>query len=124
MFYHKEITAKIIGAAIEVHRHLGPGLLETSYEACLNYELKLSGLDVKRQLLLPLIYKEVNLDAGYRIDLLVENKVILEIKAVESINDFHRAQIMAYLRLSGCKVGLLMNFNVTTIVNGIHRFVM
>ncbi len=124
MLYHKEITEKIIGAAIEVHKHLGPGLLESSYEECLFYEIKKSGLLVGRQLALPLIYKEVKLDAGYRIDLMVENKVILEIKSVEAINDVHRAQLMTYLKLSGCKVGMLMNFNVTRIMDGIQRFVM
>lgn len=123
MLYHKEITEKIIGAAIEVHRVLGPGLLESAYEECLNYELANSGLRVQRQKILPLVYKEARLDAGYRIDLLVENKIILELKAVESINDIHRAQLITYLKLSGCSVGLLLNFNVSKLTNGLQRFV-
>ncbi len=123
MLYHKEITEKIIGAAIEVHRVLGPGLLESAYEECLNYELANSGLRVQRQKILPLVYKEARLDAGYRIDLLVENKIILELKAVESINDIHRAQLITYLKLSGCSVGLLLNFNVSKLTDGLQRFV-
>ena len=123
MLYHKEITEKIIGAAIEVHRILGPGLLESAYEECLNYELTNSGLSLQRQKILPLVYKEVRLDAGYRIDLIVENKIILELKAVESINDIHRAQLITYLKLSGCSVGLLLNFNVSKLTDGLQRFV-
>ncbi len=123
MLYHKEITEKIIGAAIEVHRILGPGLLESAYEECLNYELANSGLSLQRQIILPLVYKEARLDAGYRIDLLVENKIILELKAVESINDIHRAQLITYLKLSGCSVGLLLNFNVSKLTDGLQRLV-
>lgn len=107
--------------AIEVHKILGPGLLESAYEECLFYELREAGLRVERQRSLPLVYKEVKLDAGYRIDLLVENKVIIELKAVEAINDIHIAQVLTYLKISGCKLGLLMNFNVLRLTDGIKR---
>ncbi len=118
-----EITRAVIKAAIEVHKNLGPGLLESSYKACLFYELIKEGLNVKKEVSLPLIYKDINLDCGYRIDLLVENKVILEIKSVESLNDIHMAQTLTYLKLSDNKVGLLMNFNVTRLIKGIRRIV-
>ena len=118
-----EISEKIIGCAIEVHKSLGPGLLENAYLECLFYELQKAGLQVEKQKPLPLIYKEVRLDAGYRIDLLIENKVIIELKAVEALNDVHMAQVLTYLKLSGCKLGLLMNFNVLRIVDGLKRFV-
>ena len=124
MFYHGEITEKIIGACINVHRALGPGLLESCYEACLFYEIEQAKLNVFRQVVLPIDYKNVKLDAGYRIDLLVENKVIIEIKAVEELADIHRAQILSYLKLSGCKVGLLINFNVVRVMDGLQRFVL
>jgi GxxExxY protein len=107
-----EITDKIISCAIKVHKKLGPGLLESSYKECLFYELTKAGLFAYKEKALPLIYEEVKLECGYRIDLLVENKVIVEIKAVEALNDVHLAQILTYLRLSNCKVGLLLNFNV------------
>ncbi|MDQ3047127.1 MAG: GxxExxY protein [Bacteroidota bacterium] len=118
-----EIATKAIGCAINVHKTLGPGLLESSYEECLVYELRKSGLNVERQKALPLIYQEIKMEIGYRIDLLVENKVIIEIKAVESINDVHMAQILTYLKLSNCRLGLLMNFNVSKVTNGIKRVV-
>jgi GxxExxY protein len=118
-----EISEKIIGCAIEVHKSLGPGLLESAYEECLFHELKKAGLNVDKQKQLPLVYKEVKLDAGYRIDLIVENKVIIEIKSVDCLNDIHTAQVLTYLKLSGCKVGLLMNFNVLRIVDGLKRLV-
>ena len=118
-----EISEKIIGCAIQVHRELGPGLLESSYEECLYYELFKSGLYVEKQKPLPLIYKEVKLDCGYRIDLIVENKVIIEVKSVEALNDIHLAQVLTYLKLSKCKLGLLMNFNVLLLKNGIKRIV-
>ncbi len=118
-----KITEKIIGCAIEVHKHLGPGLLESAYEECLFYELNKLGLDVKKQLTLPLVYKEIKLDAGYRIDLLVENKVIVEIKSVDAIAEIHKAQLMTYMKLANIKVGLLMNFNVTRLKNGIIRWI-
>ena len=116
-----EISKLIIGCAIEVHKVLGPGLLESAYEECLFYELRASGLRVEKQKPLPVVYKEVKLEAGYRIDLLVENKVIVEIKSVEAINDVHKAQVLTYLKLSDCKLGLLVNFNVTRLVDGVKR---
>jgi GxxExxY protein len=116
-----EISEKIIGCAIQVHRELGPGLLESSYEECLCYELIQSGLLVEKQKPLPLIYKEVRLDCGYRIDLMIEGKVIVEVKAVESLNDIHMAQILTYLKLSKIRLGLLINFNVTLLKSGIRR---
>ena len=117
------ITDQVIGAAIEVHRALGPGLLESAYEACLAFELAQRGLKVESQKPLPVVYKEVHLDCGYRLDLLVENAVIVEIKAVESLAPIHQAQLLSYLRLSGCKVGLLINFNVTVLKHGLRRLV-
>lgn len=114
-----EISEKIIGCAIQVHRELGPGLLESSYEECLYFELLQSGLFVEKQKALPLVYKEVKLDCGYRLDLLVENKVTIEVKAVEMVNDIHLAQVLTYLKLSNCKLGLLINFNVVLLKGGI-----
>lgn len=120
-----ELTGKIIGAAIEVHRQLGPGLLESAYETCLAYELEQIGLMIERQKPLPIVYKDIHLDHGYRIDLLVNKKVIVELKAVEEITKVHEAQILSYLKFSGCKVGLLLNFNVTMLKNGgIRRFIL
>ena len=118
------ITEQIIGAAIEVHRHLGPGLLESAYEACLKYELAQRGLQIEAQKGLPIVYKEIELEQGYRIDLLVENRVVVELKAVEEITDVHEAQILTYLKLSGNTIGLLLNFNVKLLKNGIRRFIM
>ena len=118
------LTKQIIRAAIEVHRHLGPGLLESAYVTCLAYELQQLGLSFERQKALPLIYKEAHLDQGYRIDLLVEQKVIVEIKVVEQIAPVHEAQVLSYLRFSGCKIGLLLNFNVKLLKDGIRRFIM
>ena len=119
-----ELTRQIIGAAIEVHRHLGPGLLESAYETCLAYELGQLGLSVEQQKGLPLIYKEIRLDQGYRIDLLVEEKVVVEIKVVDKITSIHEAQVLSYLKFSGCQIGLLLNFNVKLLKNGIRRFIM
>ena len=119
-----KLTKQIIGAAIKVHRHLGPGLLETAYEACLAYELQQLGLSFERQKALPLVYKEIRLDQGYRIDLLVERKVVVELKVVERIAPVHEAQVLSYLRFSGCKIGLLLNFNVKLLKDGIRRFIM
>ena len=119
-----KITEQIIGAAIEVHRHLGPGLLESTYEACLKYEMEQRGLQVEVQKALPVVYKEIELEQGYRIDLLVENKVVVELKAVEEITDVHEAQILTYLKLSENSVGLILNFNVKLLKNGIRRFIM
>ena len=118
-----EISKVIFDAALKVHKSLGPGLLESSYEECLFYELNKMGLFVEKQKPLPLIYEEVRLDVGYRIDLFVEKKVIIEIKAVEAFTDVHLAQVLTYLRLSNCKLGLLINFNVTLIKDGIKRVV-
>jgi len=119
-----KITETIIGGAIAVHRALGPGLLESAYEACLGYELVDRGLSVERQKALPVKYRGVNLDCGYRIDLLVEEIIIIELKAVEKIDPIHKAQLLSYLKLSGCKLGLLINFNVRMLKNGIHRIVL
>jgi GxxExxY protein len=118
-----EISEKIIGCAIEIHKTLGPGLLENSYEECLAFELQQIGLQVEKQKGLPLIYKDVKLDIGYRIDLLVENKVIIELKACQEFNDIHLSQMITYLKLSDCKLGLLINFNVQQLKNGIKRVV-
>jgi GxxExxY protein len=118
-----ELTGTIIGAAIRVHRELGPGLLESTYEACLSYELGEAGLVVERQATLPVRYRDVNLDCGYRIDLLVEKAVIVELKAVDRIEPIHEAQLLSYLKLSGCNVGLLINFNVKILRNGIRRMI-
>jgi len=118
-----QITEKIIGCAIEVHKQLGPGLLESAYEECLYYELKNYGLEGKKQLALPLVYKEIKLDTGYRIDLLVENKVIIEIKSVDTIAEIHKAQLMTYMKLANIKIGLLINFNVTRLKDGIVRWI-
>jgi GxxExxY protein len=118
-----ELSNKIIGCAMKVHTELGPGLLENAYEECLYYELKEIGLKVEKQRALPLVYKEVKLDAGYRLDLLVENKVVIEIKAIEAFTDVHTAQVITYLKLSGCKLGLLINFNVKSLKEGIKRLV-
>jgi len=118
-----EISNLVIGAAMTVHSSLGPGLLESSYEECLFYELKLKRLLVERQKALPLVYKEIKMDAGYRVDLIVENKVILEIKAVIEVNEIFFAQVLTYLKLSGCKLGLLLNFNVKSMKDGIKRIV-
>lgn len=118
-----EISEKIIGCAIEVHKSLGPGLLESAYVECLFYELQKAGLYVEKQKPLPLIYKEVRLDAGYRIDLIVEHKVIIEVKSVEFIIDIHIAQVLTYLKLSECRLGLLMNFNVLRLEDGLKRLV-
>ena len=116
-------TEAIIGAAIEVHRHLGPGLLESAYQECLCEELGLRKIPFKRQILLPVIYKSKKLDVGYRIDLLVNDEVIVELKTVEAILPIHEAQTLTYMRLGGWQVGLILNFNVTVVKNGIKRLV-
>ena len=118
-----QITERILKCAFKVHSELGPGLLESAYEECLFYELKQAGLKVEKQKALPLVYYEVKLDAGYRIDILVEGSVVVEIKAVETLNDVHTAQVLTYLKLSKCKVGLLLNFNVASLKNGIKRLI-
>lgn len=119
----KKLTETIIGAAIAVHRELGPGLLESAYEACLEYELMEKGLTVERQKELPVLYKNVQVDCGYRIDLLVEREVILELKSVEHLERIHEAQVISYLKLTKLHIGLLINFNVLQLVQGLKRFV-
>lgn len=118
-----DISQIIIGCAIKVHTALGPGLLESAYEECLYYELRKSGLKVEKQKALPLIYEEIKLEVGYRLDLMVEDKVIVEVKACEGLNDVHLAQVLTYLKLSHVKLGLLINFNVSKVKNGIQRVV-
>ena len=118
------LTRAIIAAAIEVHRALGPGLLESAYQACMCRELELHRLSFRQQVELPLVYKDVKLDCGYRIDFVIEEKVVLELKAVESILPVHLAQLLTYLRLSGLRVGLLINFNVPLLKDGIRRRVL
>ncbi|HPW98098.1 MAG TPA: GxxExxY protein [Flavobacterium sp.] len=118
-----ELSKIVFDCALKVHQSLGLGLLESAYEECLFYELKKTGLVVEKQKALPLVYEEVRLDIGYRIDIIVENKLILEIKSVEALNDVHFAQLLTYLKLTDCKLGLLINFNVTLIKNGIKRIV-
>lgn len=118
-----QLSEKIIGCAIEVHRKLGPGLLKSAYQECLMFELKQIGLRVEKELALPVVYKDIKLDHGYRIDLLVENKVVIELKTVDFLTDVHEAQIPTYLKLGGYKLGLLINFNVSLVKNGVKRFV-
>jgi GxxExxY protein len=117
------LSKAIIGRAIQVHRTLGPGLLESAYEACLAYELAKLGFAVEVQKPLPLVYDEVKLECGYRIDLLVERSVVVEVKSVAALAPIHDAQMISYLKLSGCKLGLLINFNVTMLKDGIRRFI-
>lgn len=118
-----EISKVVFECALKVHKTLGPGLLESAYEECMFYELKKSNLRVEKQKALPLVYEEVNLDVGYRIDIIVEDKFIVEIKSVEALNDVHLAQLLTYLRLSDCKLGLLINFNVKLLKDGVRRVV-
>jgi GxxExxY protein len=118
-----ELSRVVFDCALKVHQALGPGLLESAYEECLFYELKKTGLEVQKQKPLPLIYEEVKLDVGYRLDILIENKLILELKSVDALNDIHFAQLLTYLKLTNCKLGLLINFNVVLIKNGIKRVV-
>lgn len=118
-----QITETIIGCSIRVHAALGPGLLESAYQQCLFYELKKSGLKVEKEKPLPIIYEEVEIECGYRLDFFVENRVIVELKSVESLNEIHLAQMLTYLKLAECEVGLLINFNVTQLVKGIKRVI-
>jgi GxxExxY protein len=118
-----ELAKVVFEAGIKVHKTLGAGLLESAYEECLFYELQKGGLFVEKQKVLPLIYEDVKLEAGYRMDLLVEHKLVIEIKSVEALNDLHLAQILTYLKLSGCKLGLLMNFNTVLFKNGVKRVI-
>ncbi len=119
-----QITEQIIGAAIEVHKLLGPGLMESAYEACLCYELAKRNLQFEQQVPLPIRYKEVNLDCGYRIDVLVEKSILVEIKSVAVLEAIHTAQVLTYLKLGGWKIGLLINFNVIRLTDGLKRIVL
>ncbi|HMO31508.1 MAG TPA: GxxExxY protein [Lacibacter sp.] len=118
------LTEQILKCAFRIHTELGPGLLESSYKECLYYELITNGIFAEKEKALPLVYQEVKPEIGYRVDLLVENKVIVEIKAVESFNDVHTAQVLTYLKLSGCQVGLLLNFHTASLKNGIKRLLL
>jgi GxxExxY protein len=118
------LTARIIGAAIAVHRALGPGLLESTYQACLIHELMGSGLHVERQVPVPVVYRPVTLDCGYRIDLLVERQIVVELKTVDRFDAVHTAQLLTYLKLSGLRVGLLINFNVRLLKDGLRRYIL
>lgn len=117
-----KITEAIIGCAIEVHRNLGPGLLESAYEECLSYELQNLGLKIERQVPVPVVYKEVKLECGYRIDILVENTIVIELKSIDALAPIHEAQILTYMKFANKPLGLLMNFNVTLLKNGIKRY--
>jgi hypothetical protein len=122
--HENEIGTFLLEAAFKVHSELGPGLLESAYEACLSYEAEALGLQVKTQLSLPVVYRKVKVECGYRIDILAENKVIVEVKSIDRLNDVHMAQMLTYLKLSGCKLGYLINFNVAHLKNGIKRVVL
>lgn len=124
MLIDRELTDKILKCAFTVHTELGPGLLEKTYEECLFYELQKVGLFVEKQKEIPLLYKDIKIDTGYKVDLLVENKVILELKTVEHISNVHVAQLLTYLKLSRCKIGYLINFNVVSLKHGITRYVL
>jgi len=118
-----QLTREIIGAAIDVHRTLGPGLLESAYEECLAHELSLRGIRFEKQKPLPVVYKDVKLECGYRMDLLVDGRVVVELKAVDALAPIHDAILLTYLRLSGCQIGLLLNFNVPALKDGVRRLV-
>ncbi|MBK9207230.1 MAG: GxxExxY protein [Anaerolineales bacterium] len=119
-----QTTEAVIGAAIEVHKHLGPGLLESAYEECLCHELSLRNIPFQKQVPLPVVYKGTKLDCGYRVDLLVKDEVVVELKAIESILPIHEAQALTYMRLGSWKVGLIINFNAPIVVKGIKRLVL
>jgi len=118
-----ELSNIVIGLAIKVHKNLGPGLLESAYKECLYYEIQKAGLFVEKEKPMPLVYEDVKLDVGYRLDLLVERKLVIDTKSVEALNNIHLSQVITYLKLSGCKLGLLINFNVPKLVDGIRRVV-
>jgi GxxExxY protein len=124
VFYEEELTRQITGAAIEVHKQLGPGLLESAYHVCLAHELRLREIRFSQEVALPVTYKGKRLDCGYRADFIVNDKVVVELKAIEKLEPIHEAQLLTYLKLSGCKVGLLINFNVPILKNGIIRRVL
>ncbi|MET0050863.1 MAG: GxxExxY protein [Candidatus Thiodiazotropha sp.] len=119
-----ELSNRVIGCALEVHRELGPGLLESTYEQCLAHELKLNGLQFKLQYAQPVNYKGVRLDCGYRADILIEDELIIELKSIDAIKGIHEAQLLTYMKLAGIRTGLLMNFNVKKLKDGIRRFVL
>ncbi len=121
---YDELSGKVIGCAIEVHRNLGPGLLESAYERCLSFELLKGNIHHYVQKELPINYKNIKLDCGYRVDLMIEDKLIIELKSVETVLPIHEAQLLTYMKLAGIKTGLLINFNVTLLKNGIKRFVL
>ncbi len=121
---HQDLTEQIIGAAIEIHRALGPGLLESIYQTCLAHELALRKIAFEKEKSVPVEYKGLKLECGYRLDFIVDGKVVVELKAVDSIHDVHRAQLLTYLKLTGCKVGLILNFNEAVLKNGIERLVL
>lgn len=121
---YEDITKVIIGCAIDVHKELGPGLLESAYEECLYYELQKAGLNVEKQKAIPVVYKEIKLDCGYRADLIVEDKIVIELKTVDEFNPVHEAQILTYLKFADKKLGLLINFNVLRLKEGIKRFIL
>ena len=123
MITEEEISKIVFECALRVHKVLGPGLLESAYEECLFYELKKTNLKVEKQKPLPLIYEEVNLEVGYRIDIIIEDKFIVEVKSEKALNDVHLAQLLTYLKLSDCKLGLLINFNVKLLKDGVRRII-
>lgn len=118
-----QIATKVIGLAIDIHKNLGPGLLESAYQECLYYKIHTSGLHIIKEKPMPLIYEKVKLNCGYRIDLLVENRIVIEVKSVDALNDIHLAQTLTYMKLGNYKLGLLINFNVTLLKNGIRRVI-
>jgi len=124
MYVDQDLTREIIGAAIEVHRVLGPGLLESAYQVCLCHELRTRKINFTCEVPLPICYKDVRLECGYRIDICVEDRVVLELKSVEALTDLHKAQLLTYLRISGKKIGLLLNFNIPVLKDGIVRLVL
>jgi GxxExxY protein len=123
MQIENDLATEVIGASITVHKTLGPGLLESAYKECLFYELFKKGLYVEKEKPLQLVYEEIRMDCGYRLDIVVENKLIVEIKAVENLADIHLAQVLTYLKVSGCKLGLLINFNVLMLKDGVRRII-
>jgi GxxExxY protein len=124
MLHEEDLTSQVIGGAIEVHRELGPGLLESAYEECFCHELSVRRISFRRQVPFPVCYKSVRLDCGYRADLIVDNRVVVELKAIDSLTELHKAQLLTYLRITGMKVGLLFNFNTEVLKNGMVRLVL
>lgn len=120
----ESVARTLVDAGLKVHRALGPGLLESAYEHCLAHELRARGLSLERQVLLPIVYDGATIDAGYRLDLIVERAIVVEVKSVDALSRVHEAQILTYLKLSGCRIGFLMNFNVPLFKEGIRRFML